>query len=152
MQRGNNDLAYACWQQTSKQVDEGLQAELSELRAVVETVKDARYADLERCLKNGEWKEADNETYKLMITEVGKDVGEFFTAEELLNFPCEPLKVIDGLWVKYSGGKFGFSVQKEMYLECGGVPDGKYHREAFDKFSEANGWKEKGEWEMSLKI
>ena len=87
---------------------------------VASTVLDPKYADLERYLKNGQWKEADNETYRLMITEVGKDGDQWFDKEDLLNFPCEPLKAIDGLWVKHSGGKFGFSVQKEMYLECGG--------------------------------
>ena len=59
----------------------------------------------------------------------------------MLNFPCEPLKAIDGLWVKHSGGKFGFSVQKELYLECGGVPDGKYRREAFSQFFKLSGWR-----------
>ena len=101
---------------------------------------DARYADLERYLKNGQWKKADSETYRLMITEVGKEEGQWFDREDLLNFPCEPLKAIDGLWVKHSGGKFGFSVQKEMYLECGGIPDGKYYEEVWRKLCQMNGW------------
>ncbi len=140
MQQGRTELAYECWQQTTRRVDEGLQAELEELQAVSEQVQDARYADLERYLKNGQWKEADNETYRLMITEVGKEEGQWFDQEELLNFPCEPLKAIDGLWVKHSGGKFGFSVQKEMYLECGGIPDGKYYEEAWRKLCQMNEW------------
>ncbi len=107
---------------------------------VASAVLDAKYADLERYLKNGQWKEADEETYRLMITEVGKDEGQWFDSEDLLNFPCEPLKAIDGLWVKHSGGKFGFSVQKEMYLECGGIPDGKYYGKAWNKLCQMNGW------------
>ena len=103
------------------------------------SVVDSKYADLERYLKNGQWKEADSETYRLMITEVGKDKGQWFSPEDLLNFPCEPLKVIDGLWVKHSVGKFGFSVQKEMYLECGGILDGEYRKEAWRKLCEMNG-------------
>ncbi len=93
-------------------------------------------------MKNGQWKEADDETYRLMITEVGKDEGQRFDREDLLNFPCEPLKAIDGLWVKYSKGRFGFSVQKDLYLKCGG--DGEYHEKAWEKFCETNGWK--NEW------
>lgn len=118
---------------------------------VASAVLNPKYADLERYLKNGQWKEADEETYRLMITEVGKKVGQWFSSEELLNFPCEPLRMIDGLWVKHSSGKFGFSVQKNMYLDCGGVPDGKYHREAYEKFCKANGWMVKGKW-VSLKF
>ena len=119
-----------------------LRRELAELRArekpKIASV-DARYADLDRYLKNGQWKEADDETYRLMITEVGKDEGQWFSSEDLLNFPCEPLKAIDGLWVKHSGGKFGFSVQKEMYLECGGIPDGRYYKKTWNKLCEMSG-------------
>ncbi len=118
-------------------------------------VLDSKYANLERYLKNGEWKKANNETYRLMITEVGKKTGQWFEPEELLNFPCEPLRMMDGLWVKHSSGKFGFSVQKNMYLDCGGVPDGKHHVKAYEKFCKANGWKVNGEKEpiwVSLKF
>lgn len=69
------------------------------------------------------------------------------TPDELPNSPCEPLRAIDGLWVKHSGGRFGFSVQKKMYLEYGGVPDGQYDKSgAFKKLCEANGWQVDGEW------
>jgi hypothetical protein len=141
MQQGKTELAYECSQQTTKRIDDELQAELTELRAVVEQVQNARYADLERYLKNGQWKEADKETYRLMITEVGKDKGQWLDPEDLRNFPCEALMTIDGLWVDYSGGKFGFSVQKKMYVEdCGGVANGKYDVKAFSKLIEMNGW------------
>ena len=141
--QGQNDLAYECWQQTTKRIDESLQAELEELQAVAVQVKNARYGDLERYLQNGEWQKADKETYRLMITEVGKEEGQWFDPDDLLNFPCEPLKIIDGLWVRYSEGKFGFSVQKKIYVEkCGGIPNGQYDREAFSKLYESIGWNE----------
>ena len=94
---------------------------------------DDRYKKLERHLQNGQWKEADKETYRLMITEVGKEEGQWFDSEDLLNFPCRPLRAIDELWVKHSKGRFGFSVQKDLYLKCGGIPDGEYRREAWRK-------------------
>ena len=137
LRQGKTDFAYACLQQTTKRVDAELRAELESLMS---QVKDARYADLERYLKNGEWQAADKETYRLMITEVDKEEGQLFSSSDLLNFPCEPLKVIDGMWVKYSGGRFGFSVQKEIYLACGGAPDGKLHKEALVMYYEMVGW------------
>lgn len=109
-----------------------------------ETTKAAiapRYQKLEEYLSNGQWKEADDETYQLMITAVGKKEEDWITDKELLNFPCKELKTINGLWVKYSNGHFGFSVQKEIYLECGGILDGQYRDEAWDRFCHANGWK-----------
>ncbi len=151
MRQGENDLAYACWQQTTKRIDDRLQAELNELRAIFEQVKNARYADLERYLKNGQWKEADDETYRLMITEVGKEVGQLFDPEDLRNFPCEPLRMIDGLWVRHSCGKFGFSVQKEMYVskECGGVANGEHDDKAFLKLCKMNGWGESIKYDLA---
>jgi len=156
-------LAYNCIQETRKQIDE-VKAEFRQITnagskgshitfsEVAEQVNDARYADLERYLKNGQWKEADNETYRLMITEVGKEEGQWFEREDLLNFPCEPLMAIDGLWVKHSGGKFGFSVQKKMYVEeCGGVPNGRYDIKAWNKLCEINGWNRKIRYDTILR-
>ncbi|MEO1392668.1 MAG: GUN4 domain-containing protein [Cyanobacteria bacterium J06634_5] len=169
MRQDLTDIAYACLQETRKRVDEGLKAQLQSVRdsaahpldginidyviaedsvvsaelhygSVVQIVLDSRYADLSNYLKNRQWKEADDETYRLMITEVGKETGQIFDREDLLNFPCEPLKVIDGLWVKHSNGKFGFSVQKKIYLECGGILDGKYYADAWNKLCFVSGW------------
>ncbi|WP_442950015.1 GUN4 domain-containing protein [Nostoc sp.] len=62
----------------------------------------------------------------------GKKDGDWFTSDELLNFPCTDLRTIDRLWVKYSNGHLGFSVHKEIYLSksVGGKADGKYYKEA----------------------
>jgi hypothetical protein len=113
-------------------------------------VIDDCYADLARYLKNGQWQEADNETYRLMIIAVGKEVGQWFDPEDLLNFPFEPLNAIDRLWVDHSGGKFGFSVQKNMYVsrDCGGVANGEYDWRAFNKFCRMNGWDESIRYDM----
>lgn len=88
------------------------------------------YRNLRDLLKAGQWREADSETYKTMIRAVGKKSGDWFTRYELLNFPCTDLLTIDQLWVKYSTGKFGFSVQKQIYLETGNPLDGGYHERA----------------------
>ena len=147
MSQGAKDLAYACLQETTKQVDPKL---TEELQAVKRAVTDARYADLERYLKNGEWQKADDETYRLMITTVGKEEGQYFKSEELFEFPCEDLKTIDQLWRSHSDGKYCFSVQKEIYLNCGGVADGKYHYEAFKQFGDEVAWRQDNSWEFDI--
>jgi hypothetical protein len=60
------------------------------------------------------------------------------------NFPCADLRTIDQLWVKYSGGKFGFSVQKRIYQGFGGTR--KYDREIWEKFGDKVGWRKGGDW------
>ncbi|MCP6763192.1 MAG: GUN4 domain-containing protein [Fischerella sp. CENA71] len=106
------------------------------------------YTRLRDLLKAGKWKEADAETDRVMIQAVGKKDGNWFTKDELLNFPCTDLGTIDQLWVKYSNGHFGFSVQKEIYLSksVDGKADGKYDKEAWDKFGDRVGWRVNSSW------
>jgi hypothetical protein len=82
---------------------------------------------------------------------VGKDQGQYFTEEELLNFPCDALNAIDSLWVKHSQvnakAHFGLSVQKQIYVECGGKLDGKYPGdEVWKAFGDRVGWRRNNEW------
>jgi hypothetical protein len=42
------------------------------------------------------------------------------------------------LWVKYSSGKFGFSVQKKIYQGLGGTRE--YNSEIWRKFRDKVGW------------
>lgn len=140
---GATDLAYTCWQDTTKRVEPALEAELKRLQP---TVAASRYQQLEQYLQNAQWRDADKETYRLMITAVGKEAGQWFESEELLNFPCEELKAIDGLWVKYSQGKWGFSVQKQIYVACGAKLDGQYPgNKIWQEFGNCVGWR-KNEW------
>jgi hypothetical protein len=104
------------------------------------------YTRLRDLLAAKNWKEADEETYRVMIQAVGKKDGDWFTSNELLNFPCTDLRTIDRLWVKYSNGHFGFSVQKEIYLSVGGKADGKYYKEAWEKYGECVGWRVESSW------
>jgi GUN4-like/NACHT domain len=147
LERNAMDLAYQIWQGTSRRTNLSAAA-IRELEALRPQVQASRYAKLEELLKAQAWKDADKETYRLMITAVGKEEGQWFEAEELLNFPCEELLAIDGLWVKYSNGHFGFSVQKAIYVRCGGKLDGKYPgSKVWEKFGDTVGWRMDQEWQ-----
>ncbi|MEH2253866.1 GUN4 domain-containing protein [Nostoc sp.] len=104
------------------------------------------YTKLRDLLAARNWKEADNETSLVTLQAVGKDERNWIDPDELLNFPCTDLHTIDRLWVKYSNGRFGFSVQKNIYLEVGGKLDGEYDNEALVKFSDRVGWRVEGDW------
>jgi GUN4-like/NACHT domain len=149
LEKGATALAYSCWQETSKRIDDDLKGELQELKALkaaAAQTKSSRYQKLEEHLQQGEWQSADEETYRLMITTVGKEEGQWFSTEDLLKFPCEELKAIDGLWVTHSKGHFGFSVQKESYLSVGGIADGRYYEGAWNKFCHEIGWQKGGKY------
>ncbi|MBR8840407.1 MAG: GUN4 domain-containing protein [Stigonema ocellatum SAG 48.90 = DSM 106950] len=104
------------------------------------------YTQLRDLLAARNWKEADNETYLVMLEVVDREDGDWIRSDELLDFPCTDLGTIDRLWVKYSNGRFGFSVQKKIYLEVGGVPDGKFYQQAWEKFGDRVGWRVKKSW------
>lgn len=97
------------------------------------------YEDLEYHLKNGRWQEADGETYRLMTQVMGKDENEWLAPEEIKNFPCDDLRTINQLWLKYSNGKFGFSVQKEIYESLGGTA--KFSYDMWENFCDRVGWR-----------
>ncbi|MEH2335161.1 GUN4 domain-containing protein [Nostoc sp.] len=108
----------------------------------LESERGIDYTKLCNLLDNKKWKEADSETYKVM----NKALNERWSSETLLNFPCKDLRTIDSLWVKYSNGHFGFSVQKKIYLSVGGKADGEYYQEVWDKFGDRVGWRVNSSW------
>ncbi|MBD2214154.1 GUN4 domain-containing protein [Nostoc linckia FACHB-104] len=104
------------------------------------------YSKLRDLLAVGNWKDADYETYLVMLQAVGLKEHGYIHESQLLNFPCTDFRTIDRLWLKYSNGIFGFSVQKEIYLNVGGQPDGKYYEEAWNKFGDRVGWRVENSW------
>ena len=101
------------------------------------------YDKLVNYLVSASWREADQETYRLMITTVGKEEGQWFDRADLENFPCEDLQTLDQLWVNYSNGKWGFSVQKRIWEECGSPME--YNAE-WERFGDRVGWRKDGGW------
>ncbi|MDJ0578654.1 GUN4 domain-containing protein [Crocosphaera sp.] len=135
-------LAYECLKETSRQIDFEIE---KELQIISSTVQNARYQKLEQLLKNQQFKYADQETYRLMIETVGKEEGQLFDREDFDNFPCEELSILDQLWVKYSKGKFGFSVQKKIYVDdLGGTRN--YNKKIWYEFCDHVGWRKGGSY------
>jgi hypothetical protein len=92
---------------------------------------------LEGLLQQEQWRAADEETawifYQLMILEEFLDFDALFG-----NFPIEELNEIDALWVNYSSGQFGFSVQKEIWESVGGTPGADL--DTWEKFCKRVEW------------
>jgi predicted NACHT family NTPase len=144
-QQAARDLAYECFQclkAANRRIDPNLEQAIIVLESTVET---SLYQQLETFLQKGQWKEADEETDRLMLQIVGKEADQWLNKEDIQNFPCEYLRAIDKLWVDYSKGKFGFSVQKKVWMDCGGVP-GKYDWDVYKKFADQVGWRRSGDW------
>lgn len=117
------------------------------------------YTRLRDLLKAREWGDADKETYERMLQKHNRTNAKrspLLEKDSLLRtikvggrslssleyFPSVDLKTINELWVKASGGQFGFSVQKDIYVSCGAKLDGEYPGdEIWYKFCEKVGWR-----------
>lgn len=75
------------------------------------------YTQLRDLLARKKWKEADEKTWDVLCEVLGKRPGYYLQSDDIKNLPCEDLLIIDKLWVKYSNGRFGFSVQKYIYQD-----------------------------------
>jgi hypothetical protein len=107
--------------------------------------KGVDYKRLRDLLKAGQWKAADKETADRMCEVMGRQEEGWLRLEDIQNFPCADLHTIDQLWVKHSQGKFGFSVQKEIYVQCGAKLDSTYPgEEIWRKFCDLVGWRVNG--------
>jgi hypothetical protein len=105
----------------------------------IEALRPLRYTKLERLLQAGEWREADQETSRLMIQTCGKDQGNVFSRQDLQEFPCWDLLRIDKLWYEASNGHFGFSVQKKIWEQCGSPMS---YNDDYKKLIKAVGWQD----------
>ena len=106
------------------------------------------YTRLRQLLKAGQWQEADQETRICMEQALETDDwSKIYSQKLLLTFPCADLKTIDRLWVQASQGRYGFSVQKEIYVKCGAKLDGNYPGDKiWEKFADEVGWRVDGSW------
>lgn len=103
------------------------------------SAKGVDYRQLDRLLASGKWQEADGETAIKMLEVAGRAGDGWLRAEDIDRFPCEDLRTIDQLWVKYSNGRFGFSVQKRIYESLGGSRE--YDRKIWAAFGDRVGWR-----------
>jgi hypothetical protein len=102
------------------------------------------YRKLRDLLAAGRWKEADLETERAMLKVARRESEGWLRSEDVENFSCQDLRTIDKLWVKYSNGNFGFSVQKQIYQSVGGTKE--YDEEVFKEFGDKVGWRKGGQW------
>ena len=98
------------------------------------------YSQLRDLLAASKWKEADRETKERMLQAAGREQEEWLSEEDLNKFSCEDLRIIDRLWLDSSQGKFGFSVQKEIW-QNNGSPTVDSPIEIWRQFYIDVGWK-----------
>jgi hypothetical protein len=125
----------------SLKADQAFEAELRSLKA--ELSDENFYDSLEAYLGQEDWRKADEETawlfYVVMVLQGYEDLNELFK-----KFPSGTLNEIDRLWVTYSGGYFGFTVQKRIWKFGGASPN--MSSEIWKEFAKQIGWYGSDNW------
>lgn len=95
------------------------------------------YTRLHNLLEHHQWQDADRETDGIILQVCDRQGQGTLGIEDIREFPCRDLRTINQLWVKYSGGRFGFSIQRRIWEEL----DHDY-----DTFGDRLGWRRETVW------
>ncbi|MCU0541196.1 MAG: serine/threonine-protein kinase [Oscillatoriaceae cyanobacterium Prado104] len=111
----------------------------------LESEKGIDYSQLQKLLEDKNWRGADEETSVKMLEVMQQKSRGYLSEEDIRKFPAVDLQTIDQLWVRYSHRRFGFSVQKNLWVKLGGKP-GVYDATIWEKFGDRVGWRIDNEW------
>ena len=95
-------------------------------------------------LASGNWKEADKQTYRVILNAIGWAEGAIIRDDDGEKLTCADLPTLERLWVKYSRGRFGFSLQKSIFASINGTSN--YDETVWLKFGRRVGWHLDGKW------
>lgn len=97
------------------------------------------YSSLQRHLIDQQFEAADRMTSEHLRQLAGSEALRrgYVYFSEVSSMPAKDLESLDRLWVVYSRGRFGFSVQGRLLLACGGQ---------WDRLWPRLGWKQDGVW------
>jgi hypothetical protein len=83
----------------------------------LESEAGVNYSVLKQVLKDQQWELADNETRRLLIELAGPaaEAREYVWPTEVARIPAQDMQMLDRLWMNYSGGRFGYGVQRKLW-------------------------------------
>ncbi|ACK74017.1 GUN4 domain protein (plasmid) [Gloeothece citriformis PCC 7424] len=124
---------------------------------------------LQEYLEQQEWLKADQTTKDILLTvanrnnrpkvsdikfESMRDINKLWSdaqtlsnwlrVEDIKNLPFELLQEIDQLWLDSSNGRFGFSIQANIYQELGGSDN--FNWNTWLNFCDRVGWRVNDDW------
>ncbi|WP_246162790.1 SAV_2336 N-terminal domain-related protein [Brasilonema sennae] len=123
----------------AEEIEKSSQVEI-ELRSAV----GIDYTHLRNLLAAGKWKQADEETVRVILQAARQQKKGVLEVKDIDGFSCEDLKTVNQLWENYSKGRFGFGVQKQIYQSLGGTIE--YDWQTWQDFGERIGWRRNSEW------
>jgi serine/threonine protein kinase len=102
------------------------------------------YETLHNFLAAKLYRQADRETWNLLLQLSDRTKEEFLNIKALKSVSQSDLDEIDRLWRKFSDDRFGFSIQKKLYQQLGGSK--KFDYQIWKNFGELVGWYVQENW------
>ncbi len=115
----------------------------TELYGGIDSAAGVDYSRLRELLHQQDWQAADLETEAAILKALNRDMQPV-TAETVPLLPSVDLATIDALWSRYSGGRFGFKVQQQVYRHQEQIQRGEDRR--WRDFQIDLGWQELPTW------
>ncbi|NEP11763.1 MAG: GUN4 domain-containing protein [Symploca sp. SIO2C1] len=100
------------------------------------------YTKLQNLLIANKWKEADQQTSRIILLVAGQEQRGWLDYKDIEQFPSFELCMIDEIWLKYSNIHFGLTVQKDIWEQV----SKEFNSERKLKFGERLGWRKEGKW------
>jgi len=94
---------------------------------------------LQTCIAEAKFKEADQETSKILLKLAKRESRGWLDKEQVENLACEDLRTLDQLWAQGTNDRFGFSVQKNLYWQLQGSFD--HDNDNWRTFCTRVGWR-----------
>ncbi|MBE9137579.1 GUN4 domain-containing protein [Nodosilinea sp. LEGE 07088] len=101
------------------------------------------YNRLRHCLRQQAWEAADLET-EIAILAALQQGQQPLIAATVSRLPAIDLATIDGLWSRYSNGKFGFKAQQQVYRSQQQIQPDEQKR--WLDFLQVLGWRDEPTW------
>ncbi len=95
-----------------------------------------KYAVLETFLAAKRFRDADEETRKIMLELTNRENESWIDKSSIEKVSCQEIRTLDQLWKRYSHEQFGFTVQKAIFQSVGDT----------EAFGDAVGWRKNGNW------
>lgn len=102
------------------------------------------YTRLRDLLVGKNWREADVETRAILLKLCDREREGSLTTEAIEQLPCLDFYTLDQLWLKYSNGRFGISIQQRIWESLGG--NLKAGTQIWYAFAERLGWRVNNSW------
>ncbi|MEG3973937.1 GUN4 domain-containing protein [Microcoleus sp. herbarium8] len=95
------------------------------------------YRQLKKLLETGKWRKADEHTWEILLQIAVREDEGWLSAADIDAFPLTDLRTIDQLWQQYSSGRFGLTVQQQIWESVGGK---------YTELCDRVGWRVKENW------